>query len=204
MLKPVIAAATVLAIGGSSLVYAQQRFGGSDGYGDGFRAEHHRHFSADDIAAFTDARIAALKAGLELTPDQAKNWPSFEQALRDLVQLRQQQRQARRSSEQNGTTAPFDRLEQRADNLAKTSAALKRVADAGQPLYQSLNDAQKNRFTVLAHMLRPHRHMMMGWRQGRGADGWPPGDRRFGENNGGPENGMHRMMNDPGDQDSQL
>ena len=45
------------------------------------------------MAAFTDARIAALKAGLELTPDQAKNWPAFEQALRDMVQLRAQRMQ---------------------------------------------------------------------------------------------------------------
>ena len=34
--------------------------------------------SAEDISAFMDARIAALKAGLRLTPDQEKNWPAFE------------------------------------------------------------------------------------------------------------------------------
>ena len=34
--------------------------------------------SAEDISAFADARIAALKAGLRLTPDQDKNWPAFE------------------------------------------------------------------------------------------------------------------------------
>ena len=52
------------------------------------------------MAAFTDARIAALKAGLELTPDQAKNWPPFEQAVRDMVQLRVQRIQARQSGDQ--------------------------------------------------------------------------------------------------------
>ena len=131
------------------------------------------------MAAFTDARIAALKAGLELTPDQAKNWPAFEQAVREMAQLRIQRIQARQAREQQNqinqaATSPFDRLSQRADNMSKTSAALKKVADAGAPLYQSLDDAQKGRFTMLARMLRPHHHMVApacegGWRQGREA-----------------------------------
>src|SRR5439155_23574335 len=36
--------------------------------------------SAEDVAAFTDARIAGLKAGLKLTPEQEKNWPAVEAA----------------------------------------------------------------------------------------------------------------------------
>ena len=44
--------------------------------------------------------VAALKAGLQLTPDQAKNWPAFEQALRDMAQLRMERRQAREAAEQ--------------------------------------------------------------------------------------------------------
>ena len=36
-------------------------------------AAHHPKFSAEDFAAFTDARIAALKTGLILTPEQEKN-----------------------------------------------------------------------------------------------------------------------------------
>jgi zinc resistance-associated protein len=172
MLKPVIAATAILAIAGSSVVYAQQGFGDQHG----FRHGHHR-LSAADMAAFTDARIAALKAGLELTPDQQKNWPAFEQALRDLAQLRIQRIEARHqgdSGDQGQTaTSPFDRLSKRADNMAKTSAALKKISDAGAPLYQSLNDAQKERFKMLARILRPHhRHMASndrdgGW-QGRG------------------------------------
>ena len=38
---------------------------------------YHPKFSAEDFAAFTDARIAALKAGLRLTPAQEKNWPAL-------------------------------------------------------------------------------------------------------------------------------
>src|SRR5580692_9016509 len=179
MMKPVVVAAAALAIAGSSIVYAQQRFGGPGGDGDrGQRFEHHYRPSAQDMAAFTDARVAALKAGLELTPDQAKNWPPFEQAMRDMAQLRIQRIQARQAREQQNdqqaATSPFDRLSQRADNMSKTGAALKKVADAGAPLYQSLDDSQKGRFIALARILRPHHHMHAGleggWHQGEGRD----------------------------------
>lgn len=106
-------------------------------------------------------RIAGLKAGLELTSDQAKNWPAFEQALRDMAQLRIQRRLAREAGNQQSqtSTTPFERLARRADNMSKMSAALKRVVDTGAPLYQSLDEAQKNRFAKLARFLRPHHHM---------------------------------------------
>ena len=160
MLKPVIAATAVLAFAGSSLVSAQQRFGDRDGFGQrGARFEHHHPVNPADMAAFTDARIAALKAGLELTPDQQKNWPAFEQALRDMAQLRMQRIEARQARMQQGgaqpsaapqqgaapqpgvtpqsppaQNGPFDRLARRADAMTKTSAALKKVAETGAPL----------------------------------------------------------------------
>ena len=245
MLKPMIAGATLLAIAGSSFVYAQQGFGGR-GY-DGYRAEPRYRMSIQDRAAFADARIAALRAGLQLTPDQAKNWPPFEQAVRDLVQLRLQRLQARQAAlqqSQNQTqnqgqptstpsltptptpapaptpTTPFDRLAQRAEYMAKASTALKRIADTGAPLYQSLDDAQKARFTILARMLRPHPHHGMrgedgrGWRQGGWGDrdgrdfgrdgrGWGHG-RRFGEEGHGLGERTHGLMGNDTDEGEQL
>jgi hypothetical protein len=210
MWKSVVAATAALAIAGSSIVYAQQRFG-EDGNGDGSRFQHrHHHMSAEDRAAFVDARIAALKAGLELTADQAKNWPAYEQALRDMAKLRAERRAAREAREQNPgqAPAPFDRLAQRAENMAKASAILKRIAETGQPLYMSLNDAQKERFQKLARMLRPHHHMHgrfeergQGWRDGqgygrgdgeRGGRSWHHGQ-RFGEEDGSQGGRMQRM-----------
>jgi len=147
-----VVATAVLAIAGSSIVHAQQR---SDE--DALRSEQHYQPSADDIKAFTDARIAALRAGLQLTPDQEKNWPPFEQALRDLVKLHQQRKQEREAGgEQPPQTNPFDRLQRRADALLNFGFGLKQLAEVGTPLYQSLSDAQKQRFTFLAHILRPH------------------------------------------------
>jgi LTXXQ motif family protein len=213
MFKPVIIAAAALAIVGSSIVYAQQRLGEAGGSGNvGPRFEHRQRPSAEDMAAFTDARIAALKAGLELTPDQAQKWPPFEQALRDLAQLRMERMQARGASphEDDATAAatnPFDRLARRADNMSQKSTVLKRIADAGAPLYESLSDSQKHRFKILAHMLRPHHRFAgnegdhHGWRQGygygseeNGGDGWRQFQRhRLGENDRGP-GGMRSFM----------
>jgi zinc resistance-associated protein len=176
MWKSIVAVAAALTVASLSLAYAQQQYGREDGNIDR-RYQHHR-MSAEDIAAFTDARIAALKAGLELTPDQAKNWPAFEQALREMAELHAQRRKASEEQAKSPTTTPFERLAHRADYMSKASAALKRIADTGTPLYQSLSDAQKARFEKLARILRPHYHMHArnendgrsghGWRQGLG------------------------------------
>ena len=158
MLKPLVVAAAALAIAGSSVVYAQH-LGGPDR--DDSHFAHRHRLSPEDRAAFVDARIAALKAGLELTPDQAKNWPDFEKALRDMAQVRAERMAAREAAMQNpdkARAAPFDRLAQRADGMAKASTALKHIAETGKPLYTSLDDAQKARFEKLAWLLRPHHH----------------------------------------------
>ncbi|MBO0758345.1 MAG: Spy/CpxP family protein refolding chaperone [Bradyrhizobiaceae bacterium] len=161
MWKTVLAATAAVAIAGSSLVYAQQR-------GEAIGAHH---WSAEDISAFIDARVAALKAGLELTPDQQKNWPAFEQAYREVAKLRTERMKAR--FEQRGENInPIERLQKRADNLNARGAALKRLADAASPLYQSLDDAQKHRFVMLARpMGRHHREHFAGHMyRGQGAD----------------------------------
>ncbi len=44
--------------------------------------------SAEDRAAFADARIAAVNAGLKLNADQEKLWPPVETAVRDFAKLR--------------------------------------------------------------------------------------------------------------------
>jgi len=218
MLKPVIAATALIAIAGSGFVYAQSynsRPGDADARGflaDAQRSEFHHGPSAADVAAFTDARIAAMKAGLELTPDQAKNWPPFEQAVRDMAQLRIDRIKAREAQDQQQSQqqlSPFDRLSRRADNMAKRSAALKKVAEAGAPLYQSLDDAQKNRFVRLSHMLRPHHPGFEHWRRfgegyGRGFRGpdYGPGEPGFRRRMFDPDNGGR--MQQPGDDGSQL
>jgi hypothetical protein len=143
MLKTVLAGTTALVIAGATFAYAQP------GPGKHARSAHWRP-SAQDIAAFGDARIAALKAGLKLTPDQEKNWPAVESALRDLTKLRSERVAARASADR--PTDPMQRLSLRGETMANRGAALKKFADAAEPLYQSLDNSQKHRFMVLARV----------------------------------------------------
>jgi zinc resistance-associated protein len=138
--------------------------------------------SAEDLGAFADARVAALKAGLELTPDQAKNWPAFEQAYRNIAQLRRDRFMARR--EQTGQSAGpsfADRLQRRANAVTQYGAALEDLAKATKPLYQSLDEAQKRRFVMLARLAGRHHGHRATWHRGDGTLGFnaPPG-RNFG------------------------
>jgi zinc resistance-associated protein len=143
MWKTVAAGLTALAIAGGSMVYAQQR-------GDGRGHAPHWRPSAEDISAFTDARIAGFKAGLRLTADQEKNWPALETALRDFAKLRSERFSAYASADR--PKDPVERLRLRADAMTQMGSSLKAIADAEAPLYQSLDDSQKHRFAIFAHM----------------------------------------------------
>jgi zinc resistance-associated protein len=177
MWKAIVVGTAALAIAGTSLVYAQQR-GGRDGMmGDRDGMMQGRQFNAEDLRAFGEARIAALKAGLMLTPEQEKNWPAFEQAARDLAKVRMERRSAIRNAP--ATDDPVERLRQRATALSETGAALKKLADATDPLYKSLDENQKRRFAILNRLAGPDRG---GFRGREGHDGggmhhWGP--RRF-------------------------
>jgi hypothetical protein len=116
--------------------------------------------SAEDISAFTDARIAALKAGLKLTAEQEKNWPAAEAAIRDLAKQRadrmkelEDHRAERRDARASGNVPPgpdaIERLRRGADAMNARAAAIKHLADAVEPLYKSLDDGQKRRFGML-------------------------------------------------------
>jgi zinc resistance-associated protein len=152
MWKTVVAGTTVLALAGASFAYAE--------HGPGrFDHARHWHMSAADIGAFADARIAALHAGLELNADQEKNWPAVESALKEMAKQRVARIDARRT--ETAPTDPVQRLNRLADNLSQRGAALKKLADAVGPLYNSLDQAQKHRFTVLSRLERPR---MAAWR----------------------------------------
>jgi len=163
MWKTVLAGTTALAIVGTTLAYAQQGPGGRD---------HARRWqpSAEDMIAFGDARIAALHAGLKLTADQEKNWPAVESALRDIAKQRSERFAARASA--NRPTDPMERLSLRAEVMSQRGAALKKLADAAGPLYKSLDEAQKHRFTVLARLGGRHFGEERGRHEHRGPGGW--------------------------------
>jgi hypothetical protein len=136
---------------------------------DSAQREQHDRFSPEDRAAFLDARIAALKAGLELNAEQEKNWAPLESAMRGLAKQRAERFAAwreRRDDNQDGDVEvnPIDRLARTSERLSARAADLQKLAAAAKPLYDSLDDSQKRRFAVLFHrpMGRDHwRH----WRR---------------------------------------
>jgi LTXXQ motif family protein len=149
MRKFAIAAVAVLAIAGSTAVYAQHRH-----WGHGFS-----RMSPEDRSAFADARIAAVHAGLKLNADQEKLWPPVETAVKEIVKLRIDRANARMNpskddSSQSKPDDPVARLRDRAENMAATAGAMKKIADAADPLYKTLDDGQKRRLAVLTGMGR--------------------------------------------------
>ena len=171
MWKAILAGTTALVIAGSTLVYAQQRGGRPDGMQRGPNIE--------DMRAFAEARLAGLKAGLTLTPEQERNWPAFEQAAREMQKLRLDRMTSFMTERRNPQSRSFDpaeRLRLRGSAMADTGAALKKLGDATDPLYKSLDDNQKRRFAILGRM-----------GDGRAGGGGPQFRGRDGRDGGGPQ-----------------
>jgi hypothetical protein len=73
MLRTISVGMTALAvIAGSSLAYGQSPSAGPAS----------TRITPADLNALTDARIAIVKAALQLTPDQERYWPAIEDAIR--------------------------------------------------------------------------------------------------------------------------
>jgi glutamine synthetase adenylyltransferase len=138
-----IAAVAVLAIAGSTAVYAQHRHW-DHGYS---------RMNPEDRAAYADARIAAVHAGLKLTADQEKLWPPVEAAVKEFAKLRIDRANARMNASRDDSSQkpddPVTRLRERADSMAASAAAMKKIAEAADPLYKMLDDGQKRRLAVL-------------------------------------------------------
>ncbi|MEI8275686.1 MAG: hypothetical protein WCG00_06815, partial [Hyphomicrobiales bacterium] len=81
-MKTLLAGTAALAIAGTTLAYAQQGPGGR-----GPERGPQARMTASDIAAYGDARIAAVHAGLKLTAEQEKSWPAVEAAGSGLLSV---------------------------------------------------------------------------------------------------------------------
>jgi hypothetical protein len=161
MLKTVLAATTALTLAASAAVFAQQQPAAPEAAqrGDAAQAPRWRP-SAEDLDAILDGRIAELKTTLKLTPEQEKNWPTFEQAIRDITKARRDRMAA--AGTQPRATDLIERMQRRADAMTGAAANLKRLAEAAKPLYDSLDEGQKHRFAYLIRTMGPHRFAFRG------------------------------------------
>jgi hypothetical protein len=114
----------------------------------------HARFSPADRAAFFDAHLAGLHAGLKLTPDQEKLWPPVEAALRAGAKSADDRRQARRTGPRPANAIAW--LRKLSDEDIAKGETLKALADASAPLYETLSEDQKRRLPFLLHGIRPH------------------------------------------------
>jgi zinc resistance-associated protein len=151
-MKTALSAVAVAAV----LAFAPLAGGGTFAAADD-SAQQHSRFSAADRAAFLDARIAALKAGLEMNADQEKFWPALESAMRDVAKDRAARFAAwKEQREEHQNVSPVDRLSRASEWMSARAAGLQKLATAAKPLYDSLDDSQKRRFALLFRMGREH------------------------------------------------
>src|SRR5262249_25151720 len=139
-------ATTAILITTSPLVYAADTSSNSAGT---------TRPSAADLKALTDARVAMIKAALQLTPDQEKYWPAVEDAIRARAKNRQARWERVAQLRDSGPMEalhehnPVELMQRRAERLSQRAADLKKVADAWEPLYKTLSEDQKKRMAFV-------------------------------------------------------
>lgn len=103
--------------------------------------------TAEQIVANSDANIERIKAELNLTPEQEKNWTAFNSAMHYLGHNGADRLNLRIARAKRDP--PDDIIEQmrnEAQFLNDRAVDQRNVADAAEPLFASLNDKQKALF----------------------------------------------------------
>jgi len=141
MPKLLTAGLAALFISTSSLAYAQAPAAMPPKGGPG----------PQDLSALTDTRVELVKIALQMTPEQQKLWPPVEEAIRARSTARHE-RLAKLAAAANDDKeyTPIDILRARADGLVQRGTTLKKLVDAWQPLYETLDMRQKLRLRILS------------------------------------------------------
>jgi hypothetical protein len=107
-------------------------------------------YTEADARAVLNARIAALKAVMDLTPEQERLWPPVEAAIRGIVRSA-----AQRRAERFDAASPGDFLGV-LGAIAQAEEArgrgLRRFVEAATPLVASLDSAQRRRIPAFLGM----------------------------------------------------
>lgn len=180
-MKPLatLAAASILALGGAAAVAqtappAQPPAAPEQPSGRG------PGLTRGEMDSLTNARIAGIRAGLNLNPDQQRLFAPVEQALRAMATERADRIDERRGADRGDRSSErgdlSERLERQAERATRTAQNLTALSNALKPFYASLDDSQKR---LLPMLMRPG-----GGRGGRMAMG------RHGHHHGMGERGM--------------
>ena len=151
MLKIVVAGTTALFLTASPIANAQTSQTSSPATPE--------RLSATDRNTLTDMRVDLVKAALQLTPEQERYWPAVEAAIRAGAEDRKariakiQETVGRRADESRievmRNRDPIAFLQRRSQALAQRSADLDKLAEAWQPLYNTLSQEQRQRMAAL-------------------------------------------------------
>ena len=98
---------------------------------------------ASDAYAQLD-RLRGIKQAMKLSIEQEKLWAPVEEAL---TNLREQRRALRSTMTADEPTDQIERLRRRAELTTQRADALKKLADAAQPLWATLSEEQKRELT---------------------------------------------------------
>jgi hypothetical protein len=151
MLKAVVIGTTALFLTASSIANAQSSQTSSP---------TPERLNATELNTLTDMRVDLVKAALQLTPEQEKLWPPVESAIRANAEDRKARiakvqetvgirgDQSRADVMRNRDPIAF--LQRRSQALAQRAADLDRLAEAWQPLYNTLSQEQRQRMASLA------------------------------------------------------
>ena len=120
------------------------------------REERMQHWAADRETMLR-ARLAGMKAGLQLTADQDKLWNPFVSAVEDAFKSRMEtMREMMKTREGGQRMSPVNRMEFMAGHMANAAAELKTISETAKPLYASFDDTQKHNFELLGRgMMMP-------------------------------------------------
>ncbi|MEI9924944.1 MAG: Spy/CpxP family protein refolding chaperone [Bradyrhizobium sp.] len=146
MIKKVAVATTAVFMAASPLAYAAETSSSTVGM---------THPSAADLNSLTDARVAMIKAAVQLTADQEKYWPAVEEAIRARAKNRLARLERVAELRDNDPMEalhernPVELMQRRAESLSRRASDLKKVADAWEPLYKTLSQDQKKRMAFV-------------------------------------------------------
>jgi hypothetical protein len=107
------------------------------------RQDRRPRLSQDDFNRLTDARIASIKAGLKLTPDQERLWAPAETAIRTAAGERFTRMEQRPDRDQRRSMDFMQRLERRSSMMTQRAERSAAVTTALRPLWDTLTEDQK-------------------------------------------------------------